>query len=401
MGQIGILLACLCAGFGLDFSVLPVLAAEPLPPLMKTLMGIVPEGRGWFVDGPLGTTEATPGDVRHLYECPRVIVPSVDDIAGATGRLFAAGKLLPVRRITRFDEKPGTKGLPGFRGIWYETENKEDVGFLVLTPNQNRFLMWARLGYFPALGVDTIQSKIRDWYARSVSDHLASLDYDVPDNIPPRAGERSLPAWMDLYPPEPPAAVTSDDKLRDFLELHGELPLDGCSGIRALIPGDSLTEALIAQAPSMVHFSGADAVLQVSLRDLCQDNQARTMVSPLTRVSFDTLSADSYIYAVDRYGRIRVAVSEQETDVKVPHTVLFPGEPVLSAGRLAIREANGRRSVAEVAAYAEEYACSRYSPGFRAEFADRVNHFALSVGHLLGSLKAIGIPCEDVLIRKF
>jgi hypothetical protein len=371
---------------------------------MKTLLGIFPEGEGWFVEGPLGSAPEVPKDILPFYERPRVIVPTVDDIPLATGRLFAAGSLLPVRRITRFDEKPGAKGLPGFRGIWCETESKDDIGFLILTPNQNRFLIWARAGYFPALAVDAIEPKIRDWYARSVADHLVSLDFRVPDNLAPHAGERSLPDWMDLYPPLPTAAVTSEEKLLEFLMLHRELRLGQCEGVIGLIPAEGMVERLIGDAKDTLYPNVAHWELQSTFRALYDSGQNRASIVPLTRVRFDSLDPGPYLFAVDRYGRVRLApgrpLSTADKPV-LPHSMLFPGESLLSAGWLEVGAGDTPRPVLTVSPYAEEFACSRYSPTFRDDIGLGLDRFADSIGHLLRSLRGMGISFEDVLIRKF
>lgn len=379
-------------------------SAEPVPSLMKTLLGIFPEGKGWFVEGPLGATPETPKDIVPFYTQPRVIVPSVDDVEAAAGRLFAAGSLLPIRRVTRFDEKPGAKGLPGFRGIWCETESKDDLGFLILTPNQNRFLLWARQGYFPALTSEGIEPKVRDWYARSVADHLVSLDFRVPDNLPPRATERSLPDWMELYPALPPAAVSDDAKLIEFLMMHRELHMGQCQGVTGFIPTGQTIAQWIDAAPETLYTTPAAATLQSMFKTLSDAGQSRAVINPLTRVGFDSLHVGAYLYAIDRYGRVRITRGNPASLVDKPalsHALVFPGEPVLAAGWMTIGALDTNRVVTMVSPYSEDFACSRYSPTFRDDVTMGIDRFSVTMGHLFASLRAIGIPYDEVLIQKY
>jgi hypothetical protein len=330
-----------------------------MPPIMQTLLKVFPEEDGRFVDEPFGSTEQMPDEARPLFETFRVVVPTVDDIEKSLARLFSASSYLKIRKITRYDRDPGAPGLPGFRGVWCQTENKDDVGFSIVTINQNRFLIWAKMGYYPAFGNDSINPKVRDQYARDVSQYLAGVDLKVPENVAPEAGGRGLPEWVDIG-----SRLFDGDEPRCDLSMDSEIQSWGLRGVCEItLTSDAFSES-IKLAPDTLW---PNCGLQYLLHDfrLLDTIEWRSGITPLTPETFKLLLGGVYNFAIDRYGRCRLYrwsnsanpyFQLQETrepdssrPTYIPVELLFPCVSLLSAGNLNIW-ATGNRS--PVIAYA-------------------------------------------------
>lgn len=386
-------------------------AARPMPPLMQSLLDVFHEERGWFVDGPLGSEPDLPEKARVVFEHPRVIVPNLDALQIALGKLFAASGQIAIKKINRHDEKPGLDGLPGFRGIWCETEDDSLAGFSILTPNQDRFLIWAKDHYYPAFAVDSIERKIRDWYARSVSEYLASVDYKVPDNPVPNATERRLPGWMELYPTPPPMDKSSAEKLNDLMAANAEIKIWGWGGLTAFIPSESAIERFISAATDTLYPDKNAILFQDEFRRFLDAGGRPDQVIALTRGVFDTLSSGMYSFAVDAYGRVRIAqrASAQmryASDPGAPapsvgHDMLFPGSGVLTAGIMEIARDGGQTAIKMISTRSGSYFYSAISPTVREDVIRNAETYLLSLGHLFASLRSMQIPFDGVLIRKF
>lgn len=387
-------------------------AAEQMPPLMRSLLELFPEEGGWFVEGPLGVPAAAPEKVQPFFSQPRVVVPNVDAVQTAVGKLFAAGGRLPVKKMIRYDDKPGEEGLPAVRGIWCQTESKDDIGFWILTPNQNRYLIWAHDAFFPACQVDTIERKVRDWYARSVSEYLASRDFDVPGSFPPIAKERNLPLWLDIYPPLPARTITSDTKFVEYLQSEAEINLWGLQGILAFVPTASTLQRFEEEASDSLYVDRELFQLQKEYEDILKKGGRHAIVSALTKSKFDGLAPGWYPFAVDRYGRIRVAHANAAGDAtpdtnrvsdhcRHTHDMLFPGEPLLAAGWIQVRHAGIGSVVTAVDPFSRTYFYSPYDINIREIVTNDANENMTTLGHLFTGLTELGIPFDGCLIRKF
>jgi len=352
-----------------------------------------------------------PEKARAVFEQPRVIAPNLDALQIALGKLFAASGELAIKKINRHDEKPGLDGLPGFRGIWCELEDDNLVGFSILTPNQDRFLIWSRDHYYPAFAVDSIEGKIRDWYARSVSEYLASIDFKVPDNSIPNAAERRLPGWMELYPTPPPMAESSGEKLNELMAANAEIKIWGWGGLTAFIPSEAAIERFISSATDTLYHDKNAILFQDEFRRFLEAGGTPNQVIALSRAVFDTLPSGMYSFAVDAYGRVRVASRARaqmqyttETgavSARPGHDMLFPGSGVLTAGNMEITNSGGHTAIKVISTRSGSYFYSPISPTVRADVTRNSETYLLSLGHLFASLQAMQIPLDSVLIRKF
>ena len=403
-------IAVLAALFGSSSS---VCHAEPMPTLMKALLEVFPEQNGWFIEGPVGAVPGIPDEVRPFFECPRVLVPEYPKIDLAAGKVLSAGLKLPVKKITRYDRKPGVVGLPGFRGVWCAGEEKPVTGFLLLTPNENRYLLWARRCFYPAFAVDSIQGKIRDAYARAVADHLTSVDYGVPAAVPPAAAERGLPAWMDLYPDTVESTPEQTAKFDSLMGVAAEMKFFGCSGFTEIVPTQAMVDRFTSAASETLFENQSLAALQDEYRDFLLTHAKKSPVITLSGSGFDSLATGWYIFAIDRYRRVRVAPTAEpgvakkvaDQSVKRPiltnHALLFPDQPLLAAGRFEILVRDSHRTLRTVTAWSDHFFYSPRSTTMKQDIVDRSDTFLLTLGHFFASLKDMGVQLGDLRLRKF
>lgn len=388
-------------------------AVQPLPPLMKTLMQVFPEQDGWFVEAPAGTVPGIPEAARAFFECPRVIVPEYHKIDLAAGKVVSAEVKLSTRKITRYDHKPGAPGLPGLRGVWCAAEVEPSQGFLLLTPHENRYLLWARQSYFPSFAVDSIQPKFRDAYARAVSDHLTAVDYGVPTTVSPRAVERNLPSWMDLYPDT--AEITSEQITRFDSLMAGaaEMKLWGCAGFTEVAATQAAVDRFVGAATDTLFQNLREAALQTEYQGFLKSGIKRAPIITLTSAGFDSLAPGWYIFGVDEYRRVRIARTIEPSlfratasqTAKSPslsnHALLFPGQPLLAAGSFDVALRDSKRSIRTVTIWSDHIFFSPASPSVAREISERSDAILLSLGHLFACLKDIGVSLDGVRIRKF
>jgi hypothetical protein len=377
------------------------MAFEPMPPIMITLLDIFPEKNGWFVDEALGVAPGTPDEAKPFLECFRVVVPDQESLDKAIARLMAHAPNLPIKKITRYDREPGAPGLAGFRGIWCQAEDESLVGFAILTINQNRFLLWAKQGYYPAFLIDTINAKVRDAYARDVSLYLAGIDAVVPENEPPQAAGRMLPEWMDLFPArmEP---VLSTDAYRQHRESYSEIKAWGLSGIVAFVPTTATLDAMIAAARDTLWDNHEITFIQFDFRDYLGSGTVTRPIRAISDQNPDSVLHGTWVFAVDRYGRLRCAPAHAEDDAGIPHSLLFPGAPVLSAGQFTNLRfvPGGESTIAIITSDAPSYFLKPASTAEAGGFEEPSNSHLVSLGHLFRLLKGWNVRLTDTEIRK-
>jgi hypothetical protein len=136
------------------------------------------------------------------------------------------------------------------------------------------------------------------------------------------------------------------------------------------------------------------------------------VMQTLTAEGFDTLAPGEYFFAVNVAGKVRLGREllraevrriEEETGRKVPranHAFLFPGEPLLTAGAFFVEHDDGKPYITEVNAQSGHYFYSNVSATIREDISERSDHYLLTLGHFFCSLEQLGIPHQDLLIRK-
>lgn len=376
----------------------PALAFEPMPPIMQKLLEVFPEENGRFVDEPFGSIDAMPKEARLLFETFRVVVPTPDDIDKTLARLFSAASHFPIKKITRYDKEPGAPGLAGFRGAWCQTEDESQVGFSIVTINQNRFLIWAKMGYYPAFANDSINPKVRDQYARDVSQYLAGIDFKVPENGAPQASGRGLPEWMGLYRP------CSDFRYLDFDEIERmvEVRAWGIESVKSFCPTEEMLDRIMSEMP--------DSLLQYQRNECLQDDMAQFVEGNFDGPGPATLTRAGYRgnermkFAVDRYGRVRYCKAAGEGEISVRLGVLFPAVPILSAGsfrHLYPGEYFDTLNWISTVTCMESFYFYSYSPNSDAEILRGESDAHLrALGYFIAVLRALGFNLEEMEITK-
>jgi hypothetical protein len=381
-------------------------ALEPMPPIMKSLLKIFPEENGRFVDEPFGADPHTPDQAKQFFETFRVVVPTVDDLEKNLARLFAAAPDLPVKKITRYDKDPGAPGLPGFRGIWCQLEDEKQIGFTILTVNQNRFLIWAKMAYCPSLAVDSINQKARDQYARDVSQYLAGIDMKVPENDPPQASARGLPQEMELLPPLPPVVRNNALDPRYGPSNLATIRAWGLSGVIAFVPDSKLLDSIESAAPDTLWDNPDRAFIQHEF-DPAHDPDSPALQT-LSRVIFDSLSVGSYLFVMDRFGRVRFRESGG-FEIGVPITTYFPLAPILTngifiVGRCCAYRPKQENVLTDVGTYFGPYFYSRYDAVALASASLRTDEHLTTIGHFLAVVRQLQLPIDPphgIHVRKF
>lgn len=387
----------------------PAFAFEPMPPIMQKLLEVFPEENGRFVDEPFGSIESMPKEARTLFETFRVVVPTPDDIDKNLARLFSASSHFPIKKITRYDNEPGAPGLPGFRGVWCQTEDESQVGFSIVTINQNRFLIWAKMGYYPAFANDSINPKVRDQYARDVSQYLAGIDFKVPDNEAPQAGGRGLPEWMGLFPARVDVIrVPGIDPRRDGL---GKIPPIGIWGLRnvfAFVPDSILLDSIAGSATDTLWLNPDLKFIQKALDPGPYHVQRTIGVRNLTKMTFDSLRTGRYLFVMDRFGRVRFQETEEGGDGALT-TTYFPALPILAQGifvvnRCCAYDANQYNVLVEVGTYSGPYFYSWYDSTATVIAAQMTDEHLKTLGHFIKLARLLSLPyhpLDGLRIRKF
>ncbi|HWO58176.1 MAG TPA: hypothetical protein VNN55_11490 [bacterium] len=398
------------SALGLVFLLLatPVLAFEPMPPIMQTLLEVFPEENGRFVDEPFGATSEMPAEARPFFETFRVVVPSVDDIEKTLARLFAASSRLPIKKITRYDRSPGAPGLPGFRGVWCQTEDESQIGFSIVTINENRFLIWAKMGYYPFFANDSVNPKVRDQYARDVSQYLAGLDLKVPDNEVPPASGRGLPEGMDFLEPTPAPWVGGGASPSLLVPQIEEIRTWGLSSVKAVVPAQSLMERIINDTKDTLYANRDESLIQRQFeRWLSPAFRLGASITNVTSGLFDTLRhGGNYSFVIDRHGRMRICTFPGEGDDGIPDILLFPMAPATCAGVVSIRRGTEWASpdppeVASVVCNFSSYFWAGSMWSEQADAARAVTDLQLqSFGQFFRAMQLFGVGFDNVIIRK-
>jgi len=377
---------------------MPAFAFEPMPPIMQKLLEVFPEENGRFVDEPFGSTAEMPEDAKPLFETFRVVVPGPEDIEKSLARLFSASGHLPIRKITRYDKEPGAPGLAGFRGVWCQTEDKDHVGFSIVTINQNRFLIWAKMGYYPASANDSINSKVRDQYARDVSQYLAGVDSKVPENDAPEASGRGLPEWVGLY------RDCYDFRYLDFDELErmAEIRAWGIESVKSFCPTGEMLDRIMSEVPDSLLQYQRNECLQEDMAQFVEGNFDGPSPAALTRAGYK--GNERMKFAVDRYGRVRYCKAAGEGEISIRLGVLFPAVPILSAGsfrHLYPGEYFDTLNWISTVTCLESYYFYSYSPNPAVEILLGESDAHLrALGYFIAALKNFGFNLEAMEITK-
>ena len=416
-----LILVCLPAGAAaaVDFPKEPITGKDferlispeiQQPELQEHLRAAIAHAGECFVTGPLAPLVDFGEKGNPAFHTIRVMCPSIPATDLVIEALLAdttTGAMI----LEAYVEDPQDRGLPGYRGTLLEvrTGNESDT-VQVLTVQQVRWLIWARHVLFDA--PDTVNPEALERYATAVSDHLYDVDMGFGSRVPPVAEDYGLPQDLDVYAPAPDFVIQGYANYKAYLEDHRVIYREFAKGILSFIPGDSLLEVIISEAPKEAYPNKEASRLQEEYREFFRRGGDPRVMATLTEVGFDALRAGEYFFAVGITGRIRfgrellreeVMGIEDRTGRKVPranHAFLFPGEPLLTAGAFFVEIENGEPRLAEVNAQSGHYFYSNVSESIRVDITERSDDYLMTLGHFLQSLDALGIPYESVLITK-
>ena len=370
--------------------------------LQKHLERLLPEAEGYFVTGPIDLPVGNGSGRDQLYSSIRVICPSLPAIDTAVNRLRTDDSLNIVGDVEQLEN--GGRGT-SMEIIW----SGQSVSLLLNTPSQTRWLIWAKS--LEAAAEFSPADKTLVKYMEAVSDYLMKIEIGNPGAPEPRATEFGLPEEFDLYAPPPPYVIEGYQNYLTYLHSYAEIKTDFARGVTAFVAGDSLLDAMIANAPAEAFPNKEAAMLQREYRKFFQREGRTTSIQTLTASGFDTLASGEYFFAVGldgsiRFGRemtrLEVSRLEEETGKRVPranHAFLFPGEPILTAGAFFIEE-NDKPRLVKVNAQSGHYFYSNVTETIREDIAIRSDHYLMTLGHLFKALDDLGIEYNSVLISK-
>jgi hypothetical protein len=183
--------------------------------------------------------------------------------------------------------------------------------------------------------------------------------------------------------------------------------------LTAFVPSAQAIDRFISSAPDTLYENKESVLLQAVLREYFVVGGRLGAVNALTRDGFDTLGAGSYLFAVDRYGRVRVArgsdgggESEYRTGTAaepppVSHAMIFAGADLLTAGWMRLEKRSGETVIGSLNAQSGQYFYSSIAPTIRDDVTRYSDQYLVSLGHLFASLEGLGIRVDGVLIHKF
>ena len=386
---------------------------QPTSNLFAKLIEIFPQSEGFFVASAFKVDSTFSPDAMRLLDAPRIIVNSPKGVHRATQRLNDVGSFTVVEKKIYFISN---KGAPaGYRGILviveHEGERKE-IQFL--TPNQNRWMIWAKRKYFPNLSAPFAKA-LRN-YAVQVSDYLKAIDEDQFDAPEPKAVALGLDDNLDFYAEPPPYVIDPFGDYLKLLDANREIKTDLLSGVTAFAPTQASIEWLIAHRTNDLFENKEISMLQREFRSFIQRGGEFNHIRTLTPIVFATLDPGTYFFAVGKRGRIRFGYELPREQVKAAekrgvklaranHALLFPGERILAAGEFEVEVDSDsgeqkQRKIVMVNASSGHYFYSNKAKTIRQDISSRSNYYFLSIGQFLKKLDEMAIPYKGALVEK-
>jgi len=386
---------------------------QPTSNLLVKLIEIFPQPEGFFVASAFKVDATFFPNAMRLLDAPRIIVNSPKGLHQATQRLNDAGSVTVVEKKNFLISNQGAPA--GYRGILVTLERegeRKEIQFL--TPNQNRWLIWAKRKYFPNLSAPFAKALRK--YAVQVSDYLKAIDEERFDAPEPKASALGLDGDLDFYAEPPPYVI---DPFSDYLKLlhaNKEIKIELLSGVTAFAPTRASIDWLIAHRTHDLFLNKEISMLQREFRTFIQRGGDFNQIWTLTSEVFATLDAGTYFYAVGKGGRIRFGYELPRKQVKAAekrgiklaranHALLFPGERILAAGEFQVEVDSDsgeqkQRKIVMVNTSSGHYFYSNKAKTIRRDISIRSDYYFLSIGQFLKRLDEIGIPYKGTLIEK-
>jgi hypothetical protein len=376
------------------------------------LRSIFPEGFGFVVTGPMDPSFRFDTEVDYIYHFPRIICATADECMTAAVRLESHKELNPVTTGVSWMQAGRNRGLCGF--VLTLSIAGEEKKALVLTHQQNRWLIWLRQISF--LSTEHISHHALQQYSEQVVEYMSGMDGRSgpgKEAKPPVATGAGLPAVFDLLPDPPNYVINGYDKYKSYLHSHADIETYFADGILAFVPTDSLLVVLKDNAPETAWPNKEEPLIQHEYKKFFDRSGDVAVMKRLTAGVLNTLQPGEYFYAVGLNGTIRFSREipreeierlESETGREVPranHAFLFPGEPVLTAGAFFVDYTDSRgKGIVKVNTHSGHYFYSNVSRSIRKDIAVRSDEYLLTIGHFFRALDREGITYEEILISK-
>lgn len=366
----------------------------------------LPADSGYWVLGPLDLTVDLPDTLDLVRTTLRIVAPHPRGSRGVTRRLWVPTGGVALEELQPADTLPHELP-PGYPGRFLKGSIVGERTLVqVLTVQEHRWLLWAVRAR--VAGIRELVNGPLARYSRAVASYLAAIDSGVPTSGPPRAIEFGLDPAFDLYarPPEP-MIRDRQGYLRLLLDNRAFTIEEAVRDVYAFVPGPPLIDWLEDQADAVLYPNkDGEIALQHRYRDYEGSGGRWSGYPVLSAGSLPNLRPGRYVYAVDRYGVIRIGrapdAGVEGTGAAVSAALLAHGEPLRAAGELVLAaEQDGPPRVIQLDVRSEEYFFSNLALTLYEDVEQRSDRYVVALGHVLAALELARIPREDILIRKF
>ncbi|MEE9156417.1 MAG: hypothetical protein V3U38_07185 [Gemmatimonadota bacterium] len=374
---------------------------------VATLNRHLPTDSGFFVLGPLDLSSDLPDTLRLVETTLRIIAPNPRAARRIVSRLR-----LPTGGVALEDIQPSDtlshlshEVPPGYLGRFIRgTLVGEPAYVQVFTIQEHRWLLWAKRAQLT--GVTERATGPLASYSKAVARYLAAVDSGRPDPRAPQASDYELDPAFDIYALPPADVIRGREGYLRLLDRNSEIGIDSVAdGVLGFVPGPSLVEWLQRENEGVLFPNKeGEIALQHRYRDF-QQLVGRWIGNPvLSAETVQRLRPGRYVYAVDRYGFMRVGrVTGGDSAGDSPSAaLLMHGDPVLVAGELVLARAlSGVLKVRELDINSEEYLFSNLSLSLYTDVEQRSDRYMLAVGYALGALDSARMSRDGILLRKF
>jgi hypothetical protein len=366
----------------------------------------LPADSGYWVLGPLDLRVDLPDTLDLVRTTLRIIAPHPRGSRGVTRRLWVPTGGVALEELQPADTLPHELP-PGYPGRFLKGSIVGERTLVqVLTVQEHRWLLWAVRARVAGIREPVSGPLAR--YSRAVASYVAAIDSGVPTSGPPRAIEFGLDPSFDLYAQPPEPMIRDRQGYLRLLEDNRALTIeDAVRDVYAFVPGPLLVDWLEDQAAAVLYPNkDGEIALQHRYRDYESSGGRWSGYPILSAGSLPNLRPGRYVYAVDRYGVIRIGhppdAGVEGSGATVSAALLAHGEPLRAAGELLLAaQRDGPARVSELSIRSHEYFFSNLALTLYEDVEQRSDRYILALGHVLAALEFARIPREDILIRKF
>ncbi len=364
----------------------------------RQLEQILPDSLGYQVTGPIDPATPCAEEMRWVFRSVRVICPDLESVKPAIERLRES-KLFRVRKTKEQINKAKGSSPSGFRGVIVSgLFNKLEKVVVLQTVQQTRWLVWARGALLKR--TDSEQRPGLKQYSLALSNYFHHLDTRQNDFPAPRAVDFDVSDDSDPFSPAPLEIIDDPESFQALLDSNRVLKVDFARHMSGFVPTGPLLDKFIADAPRIAFTNKGGALFQRQIQAFCEKAEPWRSLQTLSRSTADSLELGEYFFAVGMSGKIRFGHVPQEGQPVANETFLFPGEPVLTAGRFSVCCRKPGR-ILKVSTLSPEYFYSNLAPTIRDDIAQRSDQYVSTLGHFLEAMQRLGLPTKEMVISKF